>query len=43
MQSGTDMAAESEFVDSGRFLENKSMPDMEPILRKHIIDSICLS
>ena len=37
------MAAELEFVDSGRFLENRSMPDMETILRKQIIDSICHS
>ena len=37
------MAVESEFVDSGRFLENRSMLDMETILRKQIIDSICLS
>ena len=37
------MAAESEFVDSGRFLENRSMHDMETILRKQIIDSIYIS
>ena len=37
------MAAESEFVDFGWFLENRSMPHMETILRKHIINSICLS
>ena len=37
------MAAESEFVDSDRFLENRNMPDMETISRKQIIDSICLS
>ena len=42
VQSGADMVAESEFVDSGRFLENRSMPDMETISRKQIIDSICL-
>ena len=30
MQSRADMAAELEFVDSGRFLEKRSMPDMEP-------------
>ena len=43
MQSGADMAAESEFVDSDRFLENRSMSDMETISRNQIIDSICLS
>ena len=37
------MAAESEFVDSGSFLENRSMPNMETVSRKQIIDSICLS
>ena len=37
------MAAESEFVDSDRFLENRNMSDMKTISRKHIIDSICLS
>ena len=43
VQNGADMAAESEFVDSGRFLENRSISDMETILSKQIIDSICLS
>ena len=43
MQSRADMTAELKFVDSGRFLENESMPDTETILRKHIIYSICLS
>ena len=37
------MAAESEFVDSDRFLENRSMPDAKTNLSKQIIDSICLS
>ena len=27
------MAAETEFVDTGDFLENRSMPDIEAILR----------
>ena len=43
VHSGADMAAASEFVDYGRFFENRIMLDMETILRKHIIDSICLS
>ena len=37
------MAAESEFVDSDRFLEIRNMLDMETISRKHIVDSIYLS
>ena len=43
MQSGADMAAELEFVDPGGFLENRSIPDIETILRIQIKDSICLS
>ena len=43
MHSGADMAAKSEYVDSGMFLENRSIPDMKTILRKQIIDSIFLS
>ena len=37
------MAAESEIVDPGGFLENRSMSDIETILRMQIKDSICLS
>ena len=33
MQSGADMAAASEFVDPGGFLENRSMPDIETIFK----------
>ena len=29
MQSGADMAVESEFVDYGRFLVNRNMPNIE--------------
>ena len=37
------MAAESEFVDHGDILENRSMHDMEIILRIQIKDSTCHS
>ena len=37
------MAAKSEFVYSDRYLKNISMPYMETILRKQIIDSIYIS
>ena len=37
------MAVESEFVDRGGFLDNRSIPDIETILRIHIKDSICHS
>ena len=37
------MAAESKFVDPGGFLENRSIPDIETILRIQIKDSFCLS
>ena len=37
------MAAESEFVDPDGFLENRSIPDIETIMKIHIKDSICLS
>ena len=37
------MATESEFVDPGDILENRSMPDIETILRIQIKDSICHS
>ena len=43
VQSGADMAVESEFVDPGGFLENRSMPDIETILRIQIKDSTCIS
>ena len=43
VQSGADMAAESEFVNPGDFLENRSMPDIKAIFRIQIKDSICHS
>ena len=43
VQSGVDMAAKSELVDPGGFLENRSIHHIEAILRIQIKYSICLS
>ena len=36
------MAAESEFIDPGDFLVNRSIPDIETSLRIHMKESIYL-
>ena len=42
VQNGANMAANLELVDPGGFLDNRSIPDIETILRIQIKDSICL-
>ena len=43
VQSGADMAAGSEFVDLGGFLENRNILNTETILRMQMKESIYLS
>ena len=43
VQKGAEMAAWSEFVDPRDFIEKRSIPDTETILRMQMKESIYLS